>query len=81
MQWRDVASHKNIKKEPVGQVTWTTFASGSAVFNAGMSTWSCQLSESCVGLPFNKSSQELIRSITAQVLTLWQIPKVGDSLK
>jgi len=81
LKWRDVASHKNMKKPPIGQVTWTTFPSGSAVFNAGMSTWSCQLSDACIDLPFDKSAQELIRSITSQVLTLWQTPKVGSSLK
>jgi hypothetical protein len=70
-----------MKKPPVGQVTWTTFPSGSAVFNAGLSTWSCQLSDACIDLPFDKSAQELIRSITSQVLTLWEIPKVGSSLK
>jgi hypothetical protein len=81
LTYRDVASHKNMKKPPIGQVTWGTFSSGSAVFNAGMSTWSCQLSDACIDLPFNKSAQELIRSITSQVLTLWQTPKVGYSLK
>ena len=81
LKWRDVASHKNIKKVPVGQVTWTTFPSGSAVFNAGLSTWSCQLSDACIDLPFDKSAQELIRSITSQVLKLWEIPRVGASLK
>lgn len=81
MAWRDVASHAAIKKIPVAQVDWIAYRSGSAVFNAGMSTWSCQLSDACIDLPFNKSSQELIRSITLQVLTLWQTPKVGSSLK
>ena len=81
LDWRDVASHKNITKTPVGQVDWITFPSGSAVFNAGMTTWSCQLSEACVDLPFKPASRDLIQSITLQVLTLWQIPKVGNSLK
>ena len=81
LDWRDVASHKNITKTPVGQVDWITFPSGSAVFNAGMSTWSCQLSEACVDLPFKPASRDLIQSITLQVLTLWQTPRVGNSLK
>jgi len=81
LAWRDVASHKTLKKIPVGQVDWIALPSGSAVFNAGLSTWSCQLSDACIDLPFNKSSQALIRSITLQVLTLWQTPKVGLSLK
>ena len=81
LDWRDVASHKNLTKTPVGQVDWISFPSGSAVFDAGMSTWSCQLSDACVDLPFKPASRDLIQSITLQVLTLWQIPKVGDSLR
>jgi len=81
MSWRDVASHKRFKKIPVAQVDWIGFPSGSAVFNAGLSTWSCQLSDACVDLPFDRSAQELIRSITSQVLTLWQTPRVGNSLR
>ncbi len=81
LKWRDVASHKTVKKIPVGQVAWTAMPSGSAVFNAGLSTWSCQLSDSCIDLSFGKSSQDLIRSITTQVLTLWQTPKIGFLLQ
>ncbi len=81
MSWRDVARHRLARKLPVGQVDWISFPSGSALFNAGLSTWNCQLSDACVDLPFNAPSQNLIRSITLQVLTLWQTPKVGNSLK
>ena len=81
MKWRDVASHKNIRSIPEAQVDWIAFPSGSAVFNAGMTTWSCQLSDACVDVPFEKSSQDLIRSITSQILLLWEVPKVGNSLK
>jgi len=81
MSWRDEASHKTIKKPPVAQVDWISFPSGSALFNAGMTTWSCQLSDACVDISYGKQSQDLIQSITLQVLNLWQIPKVGNSLK
>jgi hypothetical protein len=81
MKWRDTATSAKFKKKPVGQVDWIAYPSGSALFNAGLSTWSCQLSDACVDLPFDKSAQDLIRSITLQVLTLWQTPKVGSSLK
>ena len=66
---------------PVAQTSWIVFPSGSAEFNAGMTTWSCQLSNSCVDLPFDLPSQKLIRSITLQVLTLWQQNSVGRLLK
>jgi len=81
LTWRDAASHKGMKKTPVGQVDWIAYPSGSALFNAGLSTWSCQLSGACIDLPFDSSAQSLIRSITLQVLTLWQTPKVGHTLK
>ncbi|HEY4898360.1 MAG TPA: N,N-dimethylformamidase beta subunit family domain-containing protein, partial [Candidatus Nanopelagicaceae bacterium] len=81
MSWRDPVRDKTIKNPPIAQVDWIGFASGSAVFNAGMSTWSCQLSDTCVDLPYSASSQTLIRSITLQVLSLWQHPKIGASLK
>jgi hypothetical protein len=80
LAWRDTISHARFKK-PIGQVDWFAYPSGGALFNAGLSTWSCQLSDACVDLPFDKSAQELIRSITLQVLKLWQTPKVGSSLK
>jgi hypothetical protein len=79
MSWRDVASHKLYKK-PVAQVDWIGFPSGSALFNAGMTTWSCQLSDACVDLPFDSASRGLIQEITKQVLNLWETPKVGASL-
>ena len=66
---------------PVGQTDWISFPSGSAEFNAGMTTWSCQLSDSCVDLPFDPASQRLLRNITLQVLTLWQQNSVGRLLK
>ena len=81
MKWRDTASHRLFKGQPIAQVDWISFPSGSAVFNAGMSTWSCQLSDACVDLPFDSASRTLIQDITRQVLALWQIPKVGASLK
>ena len=81
MSWRDPVHDKAIKRPPVAQVDWIGFPSGSALFNAGMSTWSCQLSDSCIDLPYSTSSQALIRSITLQVLKLWQQPKIGASLK
>lgn len=81
MSWRDPGHDASIKKDPLAQVDWIGFPSGSAVFNAGITTWSCQLSDACVDLPFKAQSQDLIRNITLQVLTLWQTPKVGASLR
>ena len=69
------------KTAPVAQTDWIAFPSGSAEFNAGMTTWSCQLSDSCVDSAYETQSQKLIRSITLQVLTLWQQSEVGKLLK
>ena len=81
MAWRDPMRDKAIKKVPLAQVDWINYPSGSALFNAGMTTWSCQLSDTCVDTPYAPASQTLIRSITLQVLNLWQQPKVGATLK
>ncbi|MEI8149564.1 MAG: N,N-dimethylformamidase beta subunit family domain-containing protein [Actinomycetes bacterium] len=80
MTRRDMV-HGDLIATPLAQTSWVAYPSGSAGFNAGMTTWGCQLSDSCTDLPFDLASQKLIRSITLQVLTLWQQREVGTLLK
>ena len=80
MKWRDPSRDEDIHRPPMAQVDWIAFPSGGAEFDAGMTTWSCQLSASCVDTPFAPQSQALIRSITLQILNLWQQPQEGRSL-
>ncbi len=80
MSWRDPSHDISVKKVPLAQVDWINYSSGSALFNAGMTTWSCQLSDSCVDTLYKPASRKLIQSITLQILKRWQEPKVGYTL-
>ena len=80
MTRRDVAP-AGLIATPIAQTSWVAFPSGSAGFNAGMTTWGCQLSDSCPDPAYDAPSQKLIRSITLQVLTLWQQREAGNLLK
>ena len=66
---------------PLAQSSWWTSESGAAIFDAGMSTWSCYLMESCAYSTVDLASRQTIDSVTQQVLTLWSKPKVGAMLK
>ena len=66
---------------PLAQTSWFTTPSGAAVFDAGMTTWSCNLMESCAYATVDLASRQTIDSVTQQVLTLWAKPKVGATLK
>ena len=68
-------------KIPLAQTSWFTTPSGAAVFDAGMTTWSCNLMESCAYATVDLASRQTIDSVTQQVLTLWSKPKVGAILK
>jgi len=46
-----------------------------------MTTWSCNLMESCAYATVDLASRQTIDSVTQQVLTLWAKPKVGATLK
>jgi len=81
MHWRDPASDSSLKYTPTGQSSWYTTPSGSAVFNAGLTTWSCNLSPSCVDTPYGAQGQLTVQKVTLAVLNLWQKPHEGAVLK
>jgi len=66
---------------PLAQTSWFTTPSGAAVFDAGMTTWSCNLMESCAYATVDLASRQTIDSVTQQVLTLWAKPKIGATIK
>lgn len=80
LNWRDPRHDKTQKNSPVGQTTWFTTPSGAAVFNAGLTTWSCNLSPSCVDTMYAPEGQLAVQKATLSVLTLWQKPQVGKEL-
>ena len=62
------------------ETTWYKTPTNSAVFNAGLSLWSCEILESCVNSNFNDLTRIKLQSITLQILNLWKIRGVGASL-
>jgi len=82
MHYRDsatVGSKRNIS--PIAQTLWFTTPSGSAIFNAGVSTWSCDLIATCAYSTVDEKSRTTLDSVTKQVLTLWETKGIGRTLK
>jgi len=82
MHYRDsatVGSKRNIL--PVAQTLWFTTPSGAAIFNAGVTTWSCDLIATCAYSTVDEKSRETLDSVTKQVLTLWETKGIGRTLK
>lgn len=69
------------EKIPIEQTVWFSTPSGAAVFSASITTWTCNLLPSCVSHAVRTPTQDILQSITRQVLTLWQKKAVGASLK
>ncbi len=69
------------EKLPIEQTVWFTTPSGAAVFDAGLTTWSCNLLPSCVSHAVMAPTERILQSVTRTVLTLWQTKAVGRSLK
>lgn len=65
---------------PVAQSVWFTTPSGAAIFNAGLSTWSCDLIQTCAYSSVDETSRTVLASVTTQILNLWQIKAVGKTL-
>jgi hypothetical protein len=81
LHWRDKKSEIASGYQPSANTTWFTTPSGSAVFNAGLSTWSCNVSASCVDTMYGAAGQLTVQAVTLAVLKWWQIPEVGKVLK
>jgi hypothetical protein len=66
---------------PVANTLWYTTPSGSAVFNAGVMTWACDLIDTCAYSTVDENSRKVLDDVSLQVLKLWQIKEVGKTLK
>ena len=62
------------------ETTWYKSPTNALVFNGGLSMWSCELLESCVGSTFDDANRAKLQSITTQVLNAWKIRGVAASL-
>lgn len=86
MEFRDTPGTQEeevskFEKIPIQQSVWFSTPSGSAVFDAGLTTWTCNLLPSCVSHSVSLASEKTMQEITTQVLTLWQKRAVGKVLK
>ena len=66
---------------PLGQSIWFTTPSGSAVFNAAITLWPCDLLPSCSVTQMDSTSRATLQSVTSQVLALWSQKQIGLKLK
>ena len=64
----------------LGQTTWFTTPSGSAVFVAGVNYWACELYYTCMEGNVNEETRGVLQSVTSQVLNLWQTRAIGKQL-
>jgi len=62
------------------ETSWYKTPSNAAVFNGGLSLWSCEILESCVNANFDDLTRIKLQSITLQVLSLWKIRGVATTL-
>ena len=81
MHYRD-ASTPGLPTRPVSvaQSIWFTTPSGAAIFNAGITTWSCDLIQTCAYSTVNEASRATMAAVTNQILNLWQTKAVGKTL-
>jgi len=70
----------SFRRVPIEETVWFATPSGSAVFDAGITTWSCNLLPSCVTHSVDTKTQSMLALITKRVLTLWQEKAVGRTL-
>lgn len=68
------------EKVPIQQTVWFSTPSGAAVFDAGLTTWTCNLLPSCVSHAVDSGTEKIMQEVTTQVLTLWQKKAVGSNL-
>jgi hypothetical protein len=81
MHYRDAATvGQPARPVPQLQSIWFTTPSGAAIFNAGVTTWSCDLIETCAYSTVDAASRATMVSVTAQILNLWQTKAVGKTL-
>jgi hypothetical protein len=81
MRYRDSpVVGRAVRPTPVAQSIWFTTPSGAAIFNAGLSTWSCDLIQTCAYSTVDETSRQTMVSVTTQILNLWQKRAVGKDL-
>ena len=67
------------KKNSVAQMDWWSAPSGAVIFSAGVNLWVCNLMPSCGMATVDSNTQQLMDTITTNVLKIWS-KKVDSSL-
>ena len=63
-----------------GQTIWFALPSGAAEFVTGINYWPCELSGFCAEQSLTTEARDAIRSITSQVLHVWEHKAVGPMI-
>ena len=68
-------------KRPLAEVVWFTNPNGQATFNAGLTTWACNLVDTCAYSSVDEKSRKVLDDVTKQVITLFEERGIGNKLK
>ena len=71
-----VLTNPSLRPAPV-TATYYTASSGAAVFAAGTTYWTCQLTGTCPGVAIPASTQRAVRALTVNLLTAFASPRWG----
>lgn len=72
---------KSMSKHPVAEVIWFTNPNGQATFNAGLTTWACNLVDTCAYSSVDEKSRKVLDEVTKEVVTLFAERGIGFKLK
>jgi hypothetical protein len=70
----------SFRRVPIEETIWFTTPSGAAVFDAGLTTWACNLLPSCVTHAVDSATERTMQLVTTHILKLWQQKAVGNIL-
>ena len=66
---------------PEADIIWFTNDNGQATFNVGLTTWACDLIDTCAYSTVDDKSRSVMDQVTTNVIKLWETRKVGSTLK
>lgn len=72
---------KKMTRHPLAEVVWFTNPNGQATFNAGLTTWACNLVDTCAYSSVDEKSRQVLDEVTKQVVTLFSERGIGSKLK
>ena len=67
-------------KKPLAEVIWFANQNGQATFNAGLTTWACNLVDTCAYASVDEKSRTVMDEVTKEVVTLFSERGIGSKL-